>query len=162
MTRWCRGGVTCRLALWATLVASATLLSACSREPYVPGLGEIMTLQQMRHTKLWLAGDAGNWDLAQYEVDELGEGFEDVLRYYPTREGSPVAPADAIPKMVDYPMELLEAAVEAGDRTGFDDAYDQLTEACNSCHEAMNFGFNNVQRPGASPYPDQVFMPEEH
>ena len=38
---------------------------ACRRapqvEPYTPGLGEMMTLQQMRHTKLWLAGDAGNW-----------------------------------------------------------------------------------------------------
>jgi hypothetical protein len=27
-------------------------------EPYAPGLGELMTLQQMRHTKLWLAAQA--------------------------------------------------------------------------------------------------------
>src|SRR5690242_6266881 len=30
-------------------------------EPYAPGLGEIMTLQQMRHVKLWFAGQAANW-----------------------------------------------------------------------------------------------------
>ena len=30
---------------------------------YTPGLGEIMTFTQMRHTKLWLAGEAENWDL---------------------------------------------------------------------------------------------------
>jgi hypothetical protein len=35
-------------------------------DAYVPGLGEIMTLQQMRHVKLWFAGEAGNWDLATY------------------------------------------------------------------------------------------------
>ena len=28
-------------------------------EPYEPGLGEIMALQQMRHIKLWFAGRAG-------------------------------------------------------------------------------------------------------
>jgi hypothetical protein len=27
-------------------------------EAYAPGLGELMTLQQMRHTKLWLAAQA--------------------------------------------------------------------------------------------------------
>jgi hypothetical protein len=50
-------------------------------EAYAPGLGELMTLQQMRHTKLWLAGQAGNWELAAYELDELGEGFDDVVKF---------------------------------------------------------------------------------
>jgi hypothetical protein len=39
-----------------------------------------MSLQQMRHTKLWFAGNARNWDLAGYEFDELKEGFENVAR----------------------------------------------------------------------------------
>lgn len=34
------------------------------KEGYFSGLGEIMTLQQMRHAKLWYAGKAFNWDLA--------------------------------------------------------------------------------------------------
>ena len=33
-------------------------------EPYQPGLGEYMALQQMRHIKLWYAGRGGNWPLA--------------------------------------------------------------------------------------------------
>jgi len=61
-------------------------------EAYSPELGELMTFQQMRHTKLWLAGQAGNWPLAAYEIDELGEGFEAVMKFHPTHEGSPVAP----------------------------------------------------------------------
>jgi hypothetical protein len=31
---------------------------------YAPGLGEIMTFTQMRHAKLWMAGEAENWELA--------------------------------------------------------------------------------------------------
>src|SRR4051812_29415329 len=59
--------------------------TAQPKEPYIPGLGEIMTLQQMRHLKLWFASQAGNWSLADYELDELKEGFEDVVKYSPTK-----------------------------------------------------------------------------
>ena len=45
---------------------------------YTPGLGEIMSLQQMRHSKLWSAGSAHNWPLAAYELDELKEGFDEL------------------------------------------------------------------------------------
>src|SRR5690242_1138313 len=53
------------------LVVPCALGASCGRQPaageaYVPGLGEMMTLQQMRHVKLWLAGEAGNWELAGY------------------------------------------------------------------------------------------------
>ena len=70
------------------IVCLAWALSACrqepaqppqtaqpAQEPYTPGLGEIMTLNQMRHIKLWFAGKATNWPLASYELDELEEGF---------------------------------------------------------------------------------------
>jgi len=63
-----------------------------------------MTLQQMRHTKLWLAGEAGNWDLAACEIKELGEGFDDVVKFHTTHEESPVAPKDAIPRMITMPL----------------------------------------------------------
>ena len=128
-------------------------------EAFVPGLGEIMSLQQMRHTKLWLAGQAGNWSLAAYEVDELGEGFDDVVRLHPRHKDSPVAPKDAIPKIIAVPLENLRRTVEKHDAAAFDEAFDALTAACNNCHEATNFGFNRVQRPATNPYPNQVFEP---
>ena len=125
-------------------------------QAYVPGLGEIMTLQQMRHLKLWFAGEAGNWDLASYEVKELGEGFDDVVKLHPTHEDSPVAPKDAIPRMITAPLGDLRDAVEKKDTARFEQAYDALTKACNDCHQATNFGFNVVQRPAANPYSNQV------
>src|SRR2546422_6670269 len=100
--------------------------SSASAEAYTPGLGEIMTLQQMRHTKLWLAGEAGNWDLAAYEVKELGEGFDDVVKFHPTHEDSPVAPKDAIPRMVTGPVNDLQAAIMKKDKKAFEDGYDAL------------------------------------
>ena len=137
--------------------------SACRRAPqaesYTPGLGEIMTLQQMRHAKLWLAGQAGNWDLAAYEIKELGEGFDDIVKYHPTHEDSPVAPKDAIPRMMTAPVADLRVAIENKDAQAFEPRFDALTKACNSCHQATNFGFNVVQRPATNPYPNQVFSP---
>lgn len=152
-----------RLISLILVVPLSLLGSACRQavETYAPGLGEIMTLQQMRHTKLWLAGEAGNWDLAGYEVKELGEGFDDVVRFHPTHEESPVAPKDAIPRMITVPLADLQAAVDKKDATGFEQAYDSLTKACNDCHQATNFGFNSVQRPSMNPYPDQVFARPE-
>jgi len=128
-------------------------------EAYVPGLGEMMSLQQMRHVKLWFAGQARNWDLASYEIDEIGEGFDDIVKYHPTHKDSPVAPKDAIPRMVTEPIGELRAAVEAHDPAAFTRAYDALTAACNNCHQATNFSFNKVQTPASNPYPNQVFEP---
>ena len=142
-----------------TAPAPATTASNAAAEAYAPGLGEIMTLQQMRHTKLWLAGEAGNWDLAAYEIKELGEGFDDVVKFHPTHEESPVAPKDAIPRMVTVPLMEVSAAVDKKDMKAFEQAYDSFTKACNDCHQATNFSFNVVQRPAMNPYPNQVFAP---
>jgi hypothetical protein len=137
--------------------ATGAASSGTATELYTPGLGDIMSLQQMRHTKLWFAGQAGNWNLAAYEIDELGEGFDDAVKFHPTHKDSPVAPRDAIPRMVTAPLTDLRRAVEKHDAGAFTAAYDALTKACNDCHDATNFGFNRVQRPASNPYTNQVF-----
>jgi len=111
-----------RRAFVLLFVASPLLLAAACRpqstpstggtpaaapEAYVPGLGEMMSLQQMRHAKLWFAGQAENWELAAYEIDELGEGFDDIVKFHPTHKDSPVAPRDAIPRMAAEPDEIF-------------------------------------------------------
>ena len=95
--------------------APAATRSSAETEAFTPGLGEIMTLQQMRHTKLWLAGEAGNWELAGYELKEIGEGFDDAVKFHPTHEESPVAPKDAIPKMMTAPLADVRTAVDKKD-----------------------------------------------
>ena len=50
--------------------AQADLASA---KEAVPGLGEYMTTIQLHAGKLWFAAKASNWELANYELDELKE-----------------------------------------------------------------------------------------
>jgi len=136
-------------------------ISGCARQPepvYTPGLGEIMTLTQMRHTKLWFAGEAGNWPLASYEVDELKEGMEDAVTFHPTHKDIQFPIPDLIHKIMTEPIKNVADAVDAKDSTKFAAAFDELTSACNRCHMAANFGFNVVVRPSANPYSNQDFQ----
>jgi hypothetical protein len=148
-------------AISIALVAAAT--ASCSRrqpEAYAPGLGEIMTLQQMRHSKLWFAGQASNWDLAAYELKELQEGFDDVVTFHPTHENATLPIAQLVPNMMDGPIKELGDIIAAKDRGQFPAGFDELTKACNGCHQAANFGFNVVERPLQNPYTNQVFQPK--
>ena len=45
---------------------------------YKPGLGEFMSGIQVHHAKLWFAGSAGNWKLADFEIGEITEALEAV------------------------------------------------------------------------------------
>ncbi len=126
---------------------------------YVPGLGEIMTMQQMRHAKLALAGAAGNWDLADYETDELGEGFDDIVTYHPTHKDIKQPLTELVPQFTKQAVADLRDAVKAKDVDKFNTAFDGLTAGCNGCHQATAFGFNVVLRPTTSSFPNQQFTP---
>jgi len=121
-------------------------------ESHGPGLGEIMSLQQMRHIKLWFAGRAANWPLVDYEIGELKEGFEDVNK---------LLGGDTIEKAVGGPISAMEKAVESKDRAAFTAAFDKLSAGCNSCHRTLNRGFIVIQRPTVLPYSNQSFAPEK-
>src|SRR5579863_10190693 len=48
---------------------------------YKPGLGEFMLGIQEHHAKLWFAGTNNNWELADFEVHEIGETLDDIKLY---------------------------------------------------------------------------------
>src|SRR5215467_9530965 len=90
------------------VVALALVLPVRAAEPaketYASGLGEIMSLQQMRHLKLWFAGAAKNWPLADYELDELKEGFDDLIKFFPVKDDMKIgdlAGSTAVPVLDD-------------------------------------------------------------
>ena len=146
-----------RIALAAALFLLPLAAHAQQNEPFKPGLGEIMSLQQMRHLKLWLAEQAGNWALADYELDELKEGFEDITKYYPTKDGVPTGTmADAV---VAKEVAELARIIEGKDRTQFAASFDRLTVSCNACHQAAKHAFIAIQRPMSNPYSNQSFAP---
>ena len=140
------------LALFLPLAAQAQ-----PKEPFTPGLGEIMTLQQMRHLKLWFAGQAANWALAGYELDELKEGFEDIVKYFSTKDDMPTGPmAQAV---IDKEVAELAKAIDAKDRKQFTAAFDRVTASCNACHQSSKHDFIVIRRPAANPYANQSFAP---
>lgn len=117
-----------------------------------PGLGEIMTLQQLRHIKLWFAGRARNWPLADYELGELNEGFENVGK---------LLGGDIIDKNVGAAMKDLQKIVDDNNAAGFAAAYDRLSAGCNTCHRTLDHAFIAIQRPTVLPYSDQNFAPQK-
>jgi hypothetical protein len=129
--------------------ADAEEASAASELP-APKIGEIMVLQQLRHIKLWFSGSAGNWPLADYEIDQLKDGFDDLNH---------ILGGDTVEKAVGAPLAALEKAVDAKDRAAFVRAFDRLSAGCNSCHRMLDHAFISIQRPAALPYSDQVFAP---
>lgn len=142
------------------VVTVAFFAVACESPPpavYVPGVGEIMTLNQARHIKLWYAGEAQNWPLATYEIDELEEGFADVSRFHSAYPGAPRPLSDLVRELVAMPLRQLRTAVVERAGSSFVVAYDALTDACNACHEATEHSFNVITRPTSNPYSDQRF-----
>jgi hypothetical protein len=148
-----------RISIAAALLLLPLTATAEPNEPFKPGLGEIMSLQQMRHIKLWLAVQAGNWGLADYELDELKEGFEDISKYYPTHHDVPTGTmAEAI---VAREVADLNKLIEAKDKKQFASAFDKLTASCNACHQASKHEFIVIQRPTGNPYTNQSFAPRK-
>jgi cytochrome c553 len=141
--------------LWIVLI-SACANQAPIQSPYLPGLGEFMTQLSYRHGKLWFAGQAQNWDLAAYELDEIKEGLSDISTFHPSHHE-----VKAIPEQINEHMmtaiNLAAQAIQAKKQKAFTEAYNGITNGCNSCHQANGFGFNRIVRPQVNIFTNQQF-----
>ncbi len=123
---------------------------------YHPSLGDLMTMAiQPRHTKLGLAGQAGNWPYAQYELSELRNAFARVARTIPTYRN--IDMAAVIAALTIDPLKAVEQAINARDVRQFKTAYAGLTTACNACHLSQDHASVVIRVPDSNPYPDQDF-----
>jgi hypothetical protein len=133
----------------AASVASAQETS--SGEGNEINIGDVMGFQQQRHLKLWFAGRAGNWPLAEYEIDKLKDGFADIDK---------LIGGGTVDNAVGAPIAALEKAIESKNKDAFVRAFDQLTTGCNSCHRTLDHAFIVIQRPEVSPFGNQAFAPK--
>jgi hypothetical protein len=83
-----------------------------------------------------------------------------MARLHPVYKDIPIGPM--IENTIKTPIEAVETAIKARDRAAFAGAFDRLTAACNACHQASNHAFIVIQRPAASPFPNQTFAPVRH
>jgi hypothetical protein len=121
------------------------------RDGYMPSVGDVMTIIQLRHAKVWYAAKLKNWPLAAYELDKLEDSLAQVTRLRPDLSGT----GDGM-----LPIDGVSQAIARMDESTFDTAFDAMTDACNACHVAADLDFIAIRPPTRfSPYSNQVFEP---
>jgi hypothetical protein len=141
------------------LQMSSALAQPPPKDPnnYVPGLGDLMASLQVQHGKLWFASEQQNWPLAAYAVDAIKEGIADMIVLRPRYKRESIV--ERLTLFTAKPLQDLEEAVEAKDSALFMQAYDSLTEGCNSCHNNHDYGFIAIQRPTAPAWTNLRYRP---
>lgn len=120
-------------------------------DTYKPGLGEFMGNVQIHHAKLWFAGKNQNWELANFEINEIKESLDDINHYCADR------PEIKELGMIEEPLQNISRAIGQKNANEFESSYKVLTVTCNSCHQATNHGFNVITIPATPPFSNQNF-----
>ena len=111
---------------------------------------------QPRHVRLWIAARSGGWSFAAYELGNLKGAFDRLGRAHPTEHEIPLQ--EMISSVTAQPFVDLRKAIELKDQVAFSKAYDDLTSACNSCHQATNHGVVVIRTPTELSVSDQNFV----
>ncbi len=135
------------------LQAKVDSLQAKLNDAYKPGLGEFMTDIQLHHAKLWFAGTNKNWEMADFEMHEIGEALDDIKKYCTDR------PEIKSIGVIDPALKSINEAIRQKDLQAFKKGFIELTTNCNNCHKSNQHGFNAITIPTASPVVNQDFKP---
>jgi hypothetical protein len=113
---------------------------------YLPSVSDLMIATiQPRHERLWQAGQDGNWQFAAYELGNLHGAFDRLGHAHPIEHD--ISFPDMIASVTEAPFKELNSAIQSKDGTAFTKAYADLTDACNSCHQALNHGVVEIRVP---------------
>jgi hypothetical protein len=113
---------------------------------YLPSISDLMIATiQPRHERLWRAEQDENWQFAAYEVGNLHGAFNRLGNAHPIEHD--VSFPDMIASVTVQPLKELNSAIQSKDHTAFARAYADLTDACNSCHQALNHGVVEIRIP---------------
>lgn len=118
-----------------------------------PGLGEYMSTIQLHAAKLWFAGQASNWELAKYEVDELGETTEAAEALHVRKNNVDIS--SVLQSVRQTQLPLLEKSIRQRKLRAFNGAYEQTLAACNGCHRSAGYGFIHIITPSREPVTNQ-------
>jgi hypothetical protein len=116
---------------------------------FKPAMDDLMTmLVQPRHIKLYYAGQAKNWTLAGFELNELRGALARIGRTIPTYRK--ISVDETVAAIIADKIKTLDAAIKAKDTEQFTTAYADLTQACNACHAGMEHAFLKITVPNAA------------
>lgn len=140
----------------ARLQTQIDSLKQAVSQAYIPGFGEFMSDIQVHHEKLWFAGKARNWKLANFEIHEIMESLDDIQKYETDRPERKELP------MIYAPLDSVNVAIQEQNFSRFKASFYQLTNTCNACHRATQHGFNVIKIPDTPPFTDQVFSAKKN
>jgi cytochrome c556 len=126
----------------------AKLEAAAAKPAEPPELGQQMLELQLRHARLWSAGQGEDWTLVLFQVTELGETAKEIVATNPDHAAlQPARLAEVMPPMLDPAFKALRDSADHRSRQEFEQAYDQLSAACTACHTAASHDFLVIGRP---------------
>jgi hypothetical protein len=113
---------------------------------YLPSISDLMIATiQPRHERLWQAEQDDNWEFTAYELGNLHGAFKRLGSAHPVEHD--ISFPEMITSVTEQPFKDLSSAIQAKDHTAFARAYANLTDACNSCHQALNHGVVEIHVP---------------
>jgi hypothetical protein len=118
-----------------------------------PGLGEYMTTIQLHAGKLWFAAKALNWELADYELDELKETMEAAKALNAEKNGVKIS--SVLDSVLQTQVAQLAESIKSKSSAEFQKSYDETLSACNGCHTEAGYKFIHIVRPTAPPVTNQ-------
>jgi len=92
-----------------------------------PALGAVMMEFGHRFYVSYYAAKAGNWDLANYEIEELIEAQE-------VAEATRPKYKKQLKEFETNSLKKLQASIKNQNWNSFKASYKETTKACNSCH----------------------------
>jgi len=109
-----------------------------------PGLGTVMQEYGFRFALAWFAAEAGNWDMAAYQITEA-------LEIQETGETTRPANKPLLKNFEETYVTPLTAAIAAKDKAGFESAYSSAVGGCNACHTGTRHAYARFQIPPVMP-----------
>lgn len=100
--------------------------------------------------KLYFAGEAENWELADIYSHEIEEISEDIVARGEMHDGIDIS--QLMKSMLLPQVERVEVAIDSGDREMFLDRYNVMIQTCNQCHDASDYGAVKVTVPETNPF----------
>lgn len=120
-------------------------------------ISSIMTTIQRHFGKLYFAGTAQNWELAEFYTHEVEEAMEELKEHHIVEDGINISQFMKIMGLT--PLENLDEAVDKKDLTEFKAAYTAQIAQCNACHAATKHPYIRIKEPERPVFSNQIFTP---
>lgn len=96
-------------------------------------------------SKLWLSGQAENWELAEIYHHEIEEIVEEISKDEIIDDGVHIS--ELMDAMMLPMIKELKNPIQKRNLNDFSDKYNVMIQTCNQCHRASNYGAVKITKP---------------